>query len=124
MPHALIPDDSFPPGRNDPCFCGSGERFKRCCGSRAADRPPPHGVGVVENFLSRDECRGLMRIADALAGERFMVRDRARNLELTPDDTRVAERVVFGDSQHLLDDVVARAFEAQIIPRTGQSIDW
>ena len=22
-----------PPGRNDPCFCGSGRKFKRCCGS-------------------------------------------------------------------------------------------
>ena len=21
-------------GRNDPCFCGSGKKFKKCCGSR------------------------------------------------------------------------------------------
>lgn len=20
------------PGRNDPCFCGSGKKFKKCCG--------------------------------------------------------------------------------------------
>ena len=20
------------PGRNDPCLCGSGQKFKRCCG--------------------------------------------------------------------------------------------
>ena len=24
---------STPVGRNDPCFCGSGLKFKRCCGS-------------------------------------------------------------------------------------------
>ena len=24
-------------GRNDPCACGSGRKFKRCCGQRAAD---------------------------------------------------------------------------------------
>jgi SEC-C motif-containing protein len=24
------------PGRNDPCYCGSGVKFKRCCGARKA----------------------------------------------------------------------------------------
>ncbi len=24
---------STPPGRNDPCFCGSGKKYKKCCGS-------------------------------------------------------------------------------------------
>jgi len=27
-----------PPGRNDPCYCGSGRKFKRCCGDLKA--PP------------------------------------------------------------------------------------
>ena len=22
----------WPPGRNDPCWCGSGNKYKRCCG--------------------------------------------------------------------------------------------
>lgn len=124
MAHPLIPDESFPPGRNEPCFCGSGQRFKHCCGVRSAERQPPHGVGVVEDFLARDERRELVRLADSLRGQRFMVRDRARNLVPTLDDTRVAERVDFGDSQHVLDNVVARAFEEHVIPRTGQSIEW
>jgi predicted 2-oxoglutarate/Fe(II)-dependent dioxygenase YbiX len=88
------------------------------------ERPPPHGIGVVESFLAPEECRKLVKLADSLRGERFMVLDRARNLVRTLDNTRVAERVSFGDSQHLLDDVVARAFEEQILPRTGQRIDW
>ena len=25
-------------GRNDPCSCGSGKKFKRCCEARAATR--------------------------------------------------------------------------------------
>ena len=25
---------SWPPGRNDPCWCGSGTTYKRCCGNR------------------------------------------------------------------------------------------
>ena len=26
---------AWPPGRNDPCWCGSGTKYKRCCGSAA-----------------------------------------------------------------------------------------
>ena len=26
---------SHPPGRNDPCPCGSGKKFKKCCGSKS-----------------------------------------------------------------------------------------
>jgi predicted 2-oxoglutarate/Fe(II)-dependent dioxygenase YbiX len=81
-------------------------------------------VGIAEDFLSPDECRELVSLADTLEGERFKVLDRAQNMVRTLDDTRVAERVSFGDSQQLLDDVVARAFEEQIIPRSGQCIDW
>lgn len=27
-------------GRNDACTCGSGKKFKKCCGSRQARRSP------------------------------------------------------------------------------------
>jgi uncharacterized protein len=30
-----------PVGRNDPCPCGSGRKFKRCCGTRSARPAPP-----------------------------------------------------------------------------------
>jgi uncharacterized protein YecA (UPF0149 family) len=23
---------AWPPGRNDPCWCGSGKKYKKCCG--------------------------------------------------------------------------------------------
>jgi predicted 2-oxoglutarate/Fe(II)-dependent dioxygenase YbiX len=116
-------DGSFPPGRNEPCFCGSGERFKHCCGNKSPDRSPPHGIGIAPEFLSPQECRAFVELADGLEGDRFKVLDRARNMEPTPDDTRVCDRVILGDSQHVLDDVVARAFEERIIPRTFD-IEW
>ena len=25
--------EPWPPGRNDPCWCGSGDKYKRCCGA-------------------------------------------------------------------------------------------
>jgi hypothetical protein len=88
------------------------------------DRSPPHGLGIVENFLPTEERAHLAGLAATREGKPFMVLDRANNLAPTLDDTRVCEFVLLGDSQRLLDDVVARAFAEQIIPRTGQNIDW
>jgi len=37
-----MPDPT--PGRNDPCSCGSGKKYKKCCGPKApppATPPPP-----------------------------------------------------------------------------------
>jgi tetratricopeptide (TPR) repeat protein len=31
---------AWPPGRNDPCWCGSGRKYKKCCGS--APKRPMH----------------------------------------------------------------------------------
>jgi hypothetical protein len=37
----------WPPGRNDPCWCGSGEKYKRCCSTRrgadVSPASPPSG---------------------------------------------------------------------------------
>lgn len=124
MSYPLIPENSFPPGRNEPCFCGSGARFKRCCGVRSADRLPPYGLGIVEEFLSPLECRKLVSMANSLEGQHFKMRDRAMNLTNTLDPTRVCEWMKLGDSQKILDDLVARALEEQILPLTDQRIDW
>ena len=29
----IFPHDHPSPGRNDPCYCGSGAKYKRCCES-------------------------------------------------------------------------------------------
>ena len=31
---------TWPPGRNDPCWCGSGRKYKRCCGVPGAEQSP------------------------------------------------------------------------------------
>jgi uncharacterized protein YecA (UPF0149 family) len=33
-PGTVEVDETAPVGRNDPCPCGSGRKFKRCCGSQ------------------------------------------------------------------------------------------
>jgi tetratricopeptide (TPR) repeat protein len=54
-------------GRNDPCRCGSGQKYKRCCLPRdeaaaAADRaaaPPPEAARAVPPFEIVSEDDGL-----------------------------------------------------------------
>ena len=31
---------AWPPGRNDPCWCGSGRKYKRCCGVPGVQESP------------------------------------------------------------------------------------
>ncbi len=35
----------WPPGRNDPCWCDSGRKYKHCC--QALESPAPAGTGPV-----------------------------------------------------------------------------
>jgi hypothetical protein len=46
-----------PPGRNDPCHCGSGKKFKKCCGAPKLPYAPPRRkapqiVGATVNDVS------------------------------------------------------------------------
>lgn len=122
MSQVLVPDDSFPPGRNQPCYCGSGERFKHCCGANGDNRQPPHGIGIVDNFLSPEQCQDLLNLAASKENDPFKMRDQAGNVSLDP--SRVCERVVMEDDQALLDDLVARAWSEQIIPATSTDIEF
>jgi hypothetical protein len=38
--NAADAEESWPPGRNEPCWCGSGQKYKRCCLARARDSSP------------------------------------------------------------------------------------
>src|SRR6266496_5911257 len=40
-------------GRNDPCPCGSGKKYKKCCLGRTTEPHSPTGVEIVEpRFMS------------------------------------------------------------------------
>ena len=64
------------PGRNDPCPCGSGERFKQCCGragmplAEAGHRPFDSIVGAIRALDAagnRDEALRQLKCAHVLA---------------------------------------------------------
>ena len=49
MPHGPFPETArrrTGGGRNEPCACGSGRRWKRCCGLLRRDSILPEGKGT------------------------------------------------------------------------------
>jgi tetratricopeptide (TPR) repeat protein len=61
---------SMKPGRNDPCPCGSGRRYKHCCGllpAAAAAAPGPGSPLAVRD--SQPEAEGLIEAADVLRSQ-------------------------------------------------------
>lgn len=49
------------PGRNDPCSCGSGKKFKKCCGvpkqsslSKASMLFPSQAAGKMSSLFHRN----------------------------------------------------------------------
>jgi len=119
----------FPPGRSERCFCGSGRRFKHCCGSSDPNRPAPHGIEIIENFLSPDECLDWVRFAATRSSKRLKVVDWeastptyvARKL----DDRRVTERVHMGDERDQeLRDLIKQIYVYTIAPGLGRKFAW
>lgn len=56
-----------PIGRNDPCPCGSGKKFKHCCMGKENNAASGHGAGVMSELLRK-----------ALEGRQFNSLDEAQ----------------------------------------------
>jgi predicted 2-oxoglutarate/Fe(II)-dependent dioxygenase YbiX len=124
----LMTRPRFEHARNAPCFCGSGEKFRRCCGSLSPDRQPPHGVVVKENYLSRDQCRKLLDIIEKQGSGWLKVMDLEKTTRETTvnkvDENRVTELVDMEEHQGMLNDLVANLIIEEIEPGTGTRIEW
>lgn len=95
------------PGRNDPCPCGSGQKYKRCCLARdeaaaAAERaaaPPPDAAPALPPFEIVSEDDGLDEasnvVIDLIDAGRLNEAERAAQdlLERYPDVHDGLERV-------------------------------
>ena len=103
------------PRRNDPCSCGSGKRYKHCCGrvdvapkqeEVAAAIPPfldmPDKVLIVPGFLSPEECAGLKEAANALRTvEAQILRSGEGGLAMVPSNARITTLIKTFDSPDL-----------------------
>ncbi|MDP2784405.1 MAG: SEC-C metal-binding domain-containing protein [Sulfurimicrobium sp.] len=55
--HLPLPDNGYQPrklpepGRNDPCPCGSGRKYKQCCAGAASGMPPLEVEGILPLVL-------------------------------------------------------------------------
>ncbi len=118
----------FPPGRSEPCFCGSGRRFKHCCGSSAPGRPPPHGVEIIEGFLSPSEARQWAEFAATRPSKRLKVIDwdasDSTRITRKLDDRRVTERVHMGDRESGFRALMQRIYTDTIAPRMDCEFAW
>lgn len=118
----------FPPGRSAACFCGSGRRFKHCCGNTDADRTTPAGIGIVPDFLDSATCRSMVEHAKHCRSQRLKVIDPERstpgNVVSKDDERRVTEWVELGDRQAELDQWVVRALTDTIAPVHKRTFAW
>lgn len=114
--------------RNAPCFCGSGKKFRRCCGSLSADRPPPHGVNIIENFIPPDQCQDLISAFEQLPAEPLTVavpdQDDPSKIVRIYDQGRVCSRVTVGHLQQQLNNLVFSAVHSRIENAVGKKFEW
>ncbi|HSY29062.1 MAG TPA: SEC-C metal-binding domain-containing protein, partial [Burkholderiaceae bacterium] len=53
------------PGRNDPCPCGSGKKFKKCCADKLDAYPDTPNVQVKRDAPTPSECDQLLTLFNA-----------------------------------------------------------
>lgn len=90
-----------PPGRNDPCPCGSGKKYKRCClGTEAALRPVRTFDDIMAEIYAADEIGDTDEAMRALEAGRAEIHHAdldwmmvERLLELPPEDAERRLRV-------------------------------
>jgi len=120
--------DPFPPARSERCFCGSGNRFKHCCGRGDAERPPPWGVIELDGFLDATTCRELVEFAAERPAERLKVVDwensDADHVAYMLDERRVTERVDMGPREAEMHALFASIYRDTIAPRVGHAFAW
>ncbi len=123
-----MPEQPFQPDRREPCFCGSGLRFKHCCGSYSAARKPPHGVRVIRDFLSLEQCEELVNIASARPATWLKVVDpehsSAQKTVFMNDPRRITERVDMTTAQTTLNHLVKTALSNYIVPEYADDAVW
>ena len=122
------PMDDFNPGRDDSCYCGSGNLFLACCGSTEAIRPPPHGLFMFENYIDDNTVRELVEYAEQHEGQRLMVIDDKNstpdNIVKTEDKRRVTERVPLGEWRQRVNELVKNIYINLADQCFHQKLDW
>ena len=120
MPERLYVN-SYSCAPNEACFCSSGLAFGECCGSTAADRKIPSGINIIHGFVSKPECRKIVRLCEKqdrswlkiatqdASGKKIEVRDRDRRNTQT-----IGLEEYQGQFNQLINDAFVKAIEPMI----------
>jgi hypothetical protein len=108
-------------GRNEPCPCGSGKKYKRCCGSVQSDAEihrtiKMRGLRVSQDFKDRAQLR---RIGPVIKGEWYLDPETRNQLALKgehpPEPVEGYILIDTGAAETAIDEDVAR--ELNLTPR-------
>lgn len=114
--------------RTDPCFCGSGRRFKSCCGTLAEPRDPPHGIHVVPGFLDAATCAEWVAFFESRPRTPLAVHalDDGAPAGLATQQVRgrVTDKVDQGSLHESVVGEVRRAFATVIPEALERRVDW
>ncbi|MBT8061113.1 MAG: hypothetical protein HKO64_01950 [Xanthomonadales bacterium] len=112
---------AFNPMPGQPCYCSSGRRFSDCCGSKAADRPPPHGVHLVRGFLDAATCSDWVRILDQQPSHATGI---MKDDQVVVSRKRITERVFLGPVEQAVTDLMHRVFTTTIPSAINTELEW
>jgi predicted 2-oxoglutarate/Fe(II)-dependent dioxygenase YbiX len=118
---------TFDPQMDDDCFCGSGDSFGDCCGSKADKRRPPHGVTVMPRFLDPRTCAQWVKYLETRPRGKAQVLDLEQSSPGAPvyiqDRARVCDEVNADQLRPAINNAVALAFE-QVSAGMDRKIAW
>ena len=118
---------NFSPSRTDPCFCNSGKKFRKCCGSFESNREPPHGVNIKNNVCDAGFCEKIISLADSAAKDwlkTVTVNPKTGTTTAEADKSRVTKGVNLAANQSLLDDFVRSIWLDIVQPEYDTQIEW
>ena len=122
MPSEVLTPD-FSPVPDEPCFCRSGKTFADCCGSTAADRPPPNGLILHKGWIDPERCASLVSRLEKQPRGRETVVD-AETGEQHVDPSRITHGVSLQGMETEVLNLVADAFARVAQPGLNCEIDW
>jgi predicted 2-oxoglutarate/Fe(II)-dependent dioxygenase YbiX len=118
---------AFSPLAEDTCFCKSNNQFSDCCGSTSENRPPPHGVLVVEHALSEKQCTGIVSFVNRQPKTRSIILEKnplTGKMEEQEISARKTKGVNLGNKQERFDKIVKKLLLRHIQPAFDCSLEW
>lgn len=114
--------------RTEPCFCGSGELFRDCCGSFDEDRKLPVGIHLHENYHQPAVCQRWVDYLEKQPRHRLMVVDTKNStpdrLVKIPDRRRVTQEVETNQLQPQISALFQRIYATVVRKAFNRRVAW